>query len=238
MRSWLDLRDFLPGLRTTVWRSDKREVGGSSPPRPIFPATSSGPTPATCNIAVDGHSTEPMLSRRQPRVLRRGNRLVGRLSLGAAWSPRGAVRRSPSRAASANRRSTPSTVGRSWAAARGQNPPGIRPAMHPGWGAAPTGSRCKDNITLRQVQYTSHLSKAPLCVAPRANSPAIPLIVAPSQPGVGRVIHGLPGRPSATPKWRVPPARISESSQESTSCVCSAVIPEPMPPSPTPRTDR
>ena len=36
VRSWLDLRNFLPGLRTAVWRPDKREVGSSSLPRPTF----------------------------------------------------------------------------------------------------------------------------------------------------------------------------------------------------------
>ena len=59
-------------------------------------------------------------------------------------------------------------------AARGQNPPGIRTAMRPRWPLRFTHPRCKVYITLCNVCYTICYSKAALCVAPRANSAAIP----------------------------------------------------------------
>ena len=83
--------------------------------------------------------------------------------------------------------------------ARGQNPPGIRAAMHPGWPLRFTVSRCKDNITFCQSQYTYCCSKASLCVAPRANSPAIHLSSRLASPAPhrsrcsGGFVHGLPG---------------------------------------------
>ena len=58
--------------------------------------------------------------------------------------------------------------------ARGQNPPGIRAAMHPGLPLRFTVSRRKGNV-LCQSQYTFGSYQASLCVAPRANSPAIHL---------------------------------------------------------------
>jgi len=60
-------------------------------------------------------------------------------------------------------------------AARGQNPPGIRAAMHPSWPLRFACPHCKANITFCHVHYTFCHPQASLCVAPRANSPAIHL---------------------------------------------------------------
>ena len=59
-------------------------------------------------------------------------------------------------------------------AVRGQNPPGIRTAMHPRWPLRLTYPHCKAHITFCHVHHTCCRSKAPLCVAPLANSAAIP----------------------------------------------------------------
>ena len=78
-------------------------------------------------------------------------------------------------------------------AARGQNPPGIRAAMHPSWPLRFTHSRCKDNVTFCQPQYTFGGSTATLCVAPRANSPAIHLssrLAGPTESGEARIPAG------------------------------------------------
>ena len=89
-------------------------------------------------------------------------------------------------------------------AARGQNPPGIRAAMHPRWTRRFTCSRCKDNITQCHVDYTFRPSEAPLCVAPRANSSAIPLSSRLTSPAPRRsrcsrgFIHGLLGDAEAS----------------------------------------
>ena len=58
-------------------------------------------------------------------------------------------------------------------AARGQNPPGIRTAMHPRWPLRLAYPHCKAHITLCHVRYTCCRSKASLCVAPQPNSAAI-----------------------------------------------------------------
>ena len=58
-------------------------------------------------------------------------------------------------------------------AARGQNPPGIRAAMHPRWPLRFTCLRCKAYITECHVCHTFYHSKAALCVAPQPNSAAI-----------------------------------------------------------------
>ena len=42
MRSWLDSRNFLPGLRTTARRPYKQEVAGSSPAAPTRLVESGG----------------------------------------------------------------------------------------------------------------------------------------------------------------------------------------------------
>ena len=84
-------------------------------------------------------------------------------------------------------------------AARGQNPPGVRAAMHPRWPLRFNISLCKDNVTLCQSQYTIGGSGASLCVAPRANSAAIHLSSCLASPAPRRsrrsvgFIHGLFG---------------------------------------------
>ncbi len=81
--------------------------------------------------------------------------------------------------------------------ARGQNPPGIRATMHPGWPLRLTYPRCKVYITLCHVYFTCWRSKASLCVAPRTNSPAIHLSSRLASPAPRRsrcsrgFIHGL-----------------------------------------------
>ena len=81
--------------------------------------------------------------------------------------------------------------------ARGKNPPGIRAAMHPRWSLRSTVSRCKDNVTLCQSQYTFGGSRDSLCVAPRANSPATALSSRLASPAPHRsrcsdgFVHGL-----------------------------------------------
>ena len=62
---------------------------------------------------------------------------------------------------------------RAWQA-RGQNPPGIRTATHPRWPLRFSRPHCKVYITLCNACYTFCHSEAALCVAPRANSAAIP----------------------------------------------------------------
>ena len=93
--------------------------------------------------------------------------------------PPGCVRRSSSRRRRSSRagrepaRRSGSAASRA-GLARGPNPPGIRAAMHPRWPLRFTRPRCKVYITLCNVCYTFCHSKAALCVAPRANSAAIP----------------------------------------------------------------
>ena len=95
--------------------------------------------------------------------------------------------------------------GHAWApAARGQNPHGIRAAMHPRWPRC-SCPHCKARITLCHVHYTFCHSKASLCVAPRANSSAILPSSRLASPAPRRsrcsrgFIHGLLGIASTTP---------------------------------------
>ena len=60
-------------------------------------------------------------------------------------------------------------------AVRGQNPRGIRAAMHPRWTAPPTRPDCSVCFTNCHVLFTSHVLKALLFVAFRTNSAAIRL---------------------------------------------------------------
>ena len=90
------------------------------------------------------------------------------------------------------------------ALARGQNPPGIRTATHPLWPLRFTRPRCKVYITLCNVCYTFCHSKAALCVAPRANSAAIPPSSRLASPGAlarSRVL-GRPYPRTARRAWR------------------------------------
>ena len=95
----------------------------------------------------------------------------------------------------ATRQTTVSAVGA--LAARGQNPRGIRAAMHPRWTAPPTRSHCSVCFTNCRVLFTSHVLKAPLFVAFRTNSPAIRLSRRLANPAPRRsrcsrgFIHGL-----------------------------------------------
>ena len=83
--------------------------------------------------------------------------------------------------------------------ARGQNPLGIRTAMHPRWPLRFTRPHCKVYITSCNVCYTFCHFKAALCVAPRANSAAIPPSSRLASPAPrrsrcsGGFIHGLLG---------------------------------------------
>ena len=92
-------------------------------------------------------------------------------------------------------------------AARGQDPRGIRAAMHPRWTAPPTRLHCSVYFTNCHVLFTVHVPEAPLFVAFRTHSPAIRLSrrlanAAPRRSRCSRgFIHGLLGNARLFSPW-------------------------------------